>query len=189
MTRCFEDRQMCTLKQISFIIAELGFQESRFCTALSETCPWKGMSCLVFMISFEIVMRNSGSLQSVAKRSSQQGQRGSDQGVGGGQQPPRREIKLSSMSSMPRQERVEDPNAWKPKHASKSKEKDAKEGSETDELLKVVRGILNKITPSKYDKLLETFKELNIETEDQLSGVIKLFFEKVICNFPFLKCF
>merc|ERR1712071_170303 len=113
--------------------------------------------------------------KSVAKRSSQQG-------VGGGQQPPRREIKLSSMSSMPRQERVEDPNAWKPKHASKSKEKDAKEGSETDELLKVVRGILNKITPSKYDKLLETFKELNIETEDQLSGVIKLFFERLLMS-------
>lgn len=44
--------------------------------------------------------------------------------MGGGQQPPRREIKLSSMSSMPRQERVEDPNAWKPKHATKSKDKD-----------------------------------------------------------------
>ena len=25
---------------------------------------------------------------------------------------------------MPRQERVEDPNAWKPKHATKSKDKD-----------------------------------------------------------------
>ena len=38
------------------------------------------------------------------------------------QQPPRREIKL--MTSIARQERVEDPNVWKPKHAVKSKEDD-----------------------------------------------------------------
>merc|ERR1711911_574952 len=123
----------------------------------------------------------------VTKRSSQQGQRGGgDQGMGGGQQPPRREIKLSSMSSMPRQERVEDPNAWKPKHATKSKDKDKdkdkdnKEEAEKEELLKVARGILNKITPSKFDKLLEAIKALNIDTEDRLAGVIRLFFEKAV---------
>ena len=78
-------------------------------------------------------MRNIFWFQSVTKRSSQQGQRGGgDQGMGGGQQPPRREIKLSSMSSMPRQERVDDPNAWKPKHATKSKDKGNKEETETE---------------------------------------------------------
>ena len=50
------------------------------------------------------------------------------------------------------------------------------------ELLKVARGILNKITPSKFDKLLEAIKALNIDTEDRLAGVIRLFFEKVICH-------
>ena len=48
------------------------------------------------------------------------------------------------------------------------------------DLFKVVRGILNKITPSKFDKLLESIKSLNIDTEDRLAGVIKLFFEKAV---------
>ena len=64
------------------------------------------------------------------KRPSQQGPRGGDQGMGGGQMqrdgpPQRREIKLPS-SSLVRVERVEDPNVWKPKHAvAKPKEDDA----------------------------------------------------------------
>ncbi len=56
--------------------------------------------------------------QGLPKRNSQQGSR--DQGMGQQQPPPRREIKL--MNSLIRQERPEDPNVWKPKHASKSKE-------------------------------------------------------------------
>lgn len=47
-------------------------------------------------------------------------------------------------------------------------------------MLKTVRGILNKLTPSKFDKLLARIQALNIDTEDRLSGVIKLFFEKVL---------
>lgn len=58
-------------------------------------------------------------LQGLVKRNSQQGSRG-DQGMGQQQPPPRREIKI--MNSMIRQERPEDPNVWKPKHASKVKE-------------------------------------------------------------------
>ncbi len=67
----------------------------------------------------------AGKPQGLPKRSSQQGTRG-DQGMGGqGQGGPqmRKEIKLPSMSIM-RQDRPEDPNAWKPKHASKTKEKE-----------------------------------------------------------------
>ncbi len=57
-------------------------------------------------------------------------------------------------------------------------------------MLKTVRGILNKLTPSKFDKLLERIQALNISTEDRLSGVIKLFFEKVnlITKQPALFC-
>lgn len=50
----------------------------------------------------------------------------------------------------------------------------------SQEMLKTVRGILNKLTPSKFKKLLERIQALNIETEDRLAGVIKLFFEKVL---------
>lgn len=49
-------------------------------------------------------------------------------------------------------------------------------------MLKTVRGILNKLTPSKFDKLLARIQALNIDTEERLSGVIKLFFEKVFYN-------
>lgn len=45
-----------------------------------------------------------------------------------------------------------------------------------------VRGILNKLTPSKFEKLLVRIKAMDIDTEDRLSGVIKLFFEKVCPN-------
>lgn len=120
-----------------------------------------------------------------------------------GQQQPqvKREIRL--ISSMMRQERPEDPNVWKPKHASKSKEEKEnpdKSNTEVDnsfnelpnvyfiarilacvqELLKTVRGILNKLTPSKFDKLLIRIQALNIDSEERLAGVIKLFFEKVL---------
>lgn len=67
-------------------------------------------------------------LQGLPKRNSQQGSRG-DQGMGGmQQQQPRREIKL--MTSIARQERVEDPNVWKPKHAAKAKEDDPAKATE-----------------------------------------------------------
>ncbi len=46
-------------------------------------------------------------------------------------------------------------------------------------MLKQVRGILNKLTPSKFDKLLAKIQAMNIDTEERMDGVIKLFFEKV----------
>lgn len=111
------------------------------------------------------------------KRNSQQGSR--DQGMGQQQPPPRREIKL--MHSLIRQERPEDPNVWKPKHASKAKEeKENPDKASTEGMLKTVRGILNKLTPSKFDALLARIQALDIDSEDRLAGVIKLFFEKAV---------
>lgn len=128
----------------------------------------------VFTPPFVKIMPPKGGLP---KRNSQQGSRG-DQGMGGmQQQAPRREIKL--MTSIARQERVEDPNVWKPKHAAKGKDDDPTQ-IHTEELLKTVRGILNKLTPSKFDKLLTKIQALNIDTEERLAGVIKLFFEKAV---------
>lgn len=46
--------------------------------------------------------------------------------------------------------------------------------------MKTVRGILNKLTPSKFDKLLQRIQSLDISTEERLAGVIKLFFEKAV---------
>ena len=52
-------------------------------------------------------------------------------------------------------------------------------------MLKTVHEILNKLALSQFDVLLERIQALNISTEDQLSGVVKLLFEKVnlILNF------
>ncbi|XP_046441878.1 eukaryotic translation initiation factor 4 gamma 1-like isoform X2 [Daphnia pulex] len=111
------------------------------------------------------------------KRNSQQGSR--DQGMGQQQPPQRREIKL--MNSLVRQERPEDPNVWKPKHASKTKEeKENPDKASTEGMLKTVRGILNKLTPSKFEALLARIQALDIDSEDRLAGVIKLFFEKAV---------
>lgn len=49
-----------------------------------------------------------------------------------------------------------------------------------EDLCKRVRGILNKLTPEKFDPLLEQLQALNIDTNEKLSGVISLVFEKAI---------
>jgi hypothetical protein len=46
-------------------------------------------------------------------------------------------------------------------------------------MLKTVRGILNKLTLSKFETVLARIQALDIDSEDRLEGVIKLFYEKV----------
>lgn len=48
------------------------------------------------------------------------------------------------------------------------------------ELYKKFRGILNKLTPQKFDTLLERVKTLEINNQKRLEGVIDLVFEKAI---------
>lgn len=45
-----------------------------------------------------------------------------------------------------------------------------------------MRGILNKLTPEKFGKLVDTVKTMPINTTERLSAVIDLIFEKVGCN-------
>ncbi|KPI96105.1 Eukaryotic translation initiation factor 4 gamma 3 [Papilio xuthus] len=69
-------------------------------------------------------------------------------------------------------------DAWKPtrlKAASLSEEE-----FKTQELYKKFRGILNKLTPQKFDTLMEKVKTLEINTQSRLEGVIDLVFEKAI---------
>lgn len=42
-----------------------------------------------------------------------------------------------------------------------------------------MRGILNKLTPEKFGKLVDTVKTMPINTTERLSAVIDLIFEKV----------
>ena len=52
-------------------------------------------------------------------------------------------------------------------------------GSIQQEVLKKVRSILNKLTPQKFQTLMQQILELEINTEERLTGTIDLIFEKV----------
>ncbi|GBP96481.1 Eukaryotic translation initiation factor 4 gamma 1 [Eumeta japonica] len=69
-------------------------------------------------------------------------------------------------------------NAWKPSRF-KSDNVD-QEQRKTEEVYKKFRGILNKLTPQKFDTLMERIKKLEIDTQTRLEGVIDLVFEKAI---------
>ncbi|CAG4955067.1 unnamed protein product [Colias eurytheme] len=69
-------------------------------------------------------------------------------------------------------------DAWKP--ARLKKENLSKDELKTQELYKKFRGILNKLTPQKFDTLLDKVKSLEIDTQTRLEGVIDLVFEKAI---------
>ncbi|XP_023948132.2 eukaryotic translation initiation factor 4 gamma 3 [Bicyclus anynana] len=79
----------------------------------------------------------------------------------------REEVKLSKSK-----------DAWKP---ARLKKVDLNEEEvKTQDLYKKFRGILNKLTPQKFDTLLDKVKSLEITTQTRLEGVIDLVFEKAI---------
>lgn len=59
----------------------------------------------------------------------------------------------------------------------------------SQELYKKFRGILNKLTPQKFDALLDKVKTLEINTQSRLEGVINLVFEKAIDEPNFSKAY
>ncbi|KAJ8357843.1 hypothetical protein SKAU_G00206370 [Synaphobranchus kaupii] len=54
------------------------------------------------------------------------------------------------------------------------------ETARTQELLRQVRSVLNKLTPQMFQSLMKQVTELTIDTEERLKGVIDLIFEKAI---------
>lgn len=76
--------------------------------------------------------------------------------------------------------------AWKPsvKKPTQSRgeevEKEDPEQLKTQEVLKQLRSILNKLTPEKFKKLMKQVTELPIDTEERLKGATDLIFEKAI---------
>lgn len=72
----------------------------------------------------------------------------------------------------------ENANAWKPTHLTD--EDKSNEEKATDELLKRVRGILNKLTPEKFNTLVSQLRTLNIDSPRKLGGIIELIFEKAV---------
>ncbi|XP_017126105.1 eukaryotic translation initiation factor 4 gamma 3 isoform X2 [Drosophila elegans] len=75
----------------------------------------------------------------------------------------------------------ENENAWRPRALNKSDgDGDTKTTQEKDELVRRVRGILNKLTPERFDTLVEEIIKLKIDTPDKMDEVIVLVFEKAI---------
>ncbi|CAH2307769.1 eukaryotic translation initiation factor 4 gamma 1 isoform X3 [Pelobates cultripes] len=69
--------------------------------------------------------------------------------------------------------------AWKPPMKRANKDTN---NVKTQELLCKVRGILNKITPQTFQNLIKQLKDLSVETEYELKGVVELIFEKAIAE-------
>ncbi|KAJ8971141.1 hypothetical protein NQ314_000873 [Rhamnusium bicolor] len=70
-------------------------------------------------------------------------------------------------------------NAWRPARLNKG-EFATDDDKKTEELYKKVRGVLNKLTPQKFETLLSQIKSLHIDTAERLQGVIDLVFEKAV---------
>ncbi|KAK9501015.1 hypothetical protein O3M35_002151 [Rhynocoris fuscipes] len=77
-------------------------------------------------------------------------------------------------------------NSWKPsrnqEHINKSEEE-----FKTEKLLKAVRGILNKLTPQKFETLLNQILALPIDTNERLTKVVHLVFSKAVDEPSFSK--
>ncbi|KAK1901453.1 Eukaryotic translation initiation factor 4 gamma 3 [Dissostichus eleginoides] len=71
-------------------------------------------------------------------------------------------------------------NAWKPIMKRPEVVIDDPVVQNTQELFKKVRSILNKLTPQKFNQLMQQVTDLTIDTEERLKGVIDLVFEKAI---------
>lgn len=106
-------------------------------------------------------------------------QRSSQPGRGSQHEKPRIVIKPSPVSDV---ELHKVKNAWKPAIPTLTKKEveDTEDDKDIACLLKNVRGILNKLTPQKYEKLLDQIKTLKIDTEEKLKRVIELIFEKAV---------
>ena len=91
---------------------------------------------------------------------------------------PKRVIATSSLQ--PEIELKTTENAWKPElEQEKSKAVEAGE-MDTARLLKVFRGHLNKLTPQKYDSIIEKVKALDLADPERLASVIDLVFDKAV---------
>lgn len=70
-------------------------------------------------------------------------------------------------------------NAWKcgrmMMHSSSNEEE-----AETEELLKKTQGVLNKITPDNFDRLVTQAQDLLLHNDMYLQNIITIIFEKAV---------
>lgn len=70
-------------------------------------------------------------------------------------------------------------NAWRPARLNQGPDM-TEDDRKTADLYNKVRGILNKLTPQKYEILVGQVKNLQIDTVERLQGVIDLVFRKAV---------
>lgn len=134
-----------------------------------------------FMPNFASGGKNQSSSSSnrnqYPKRPSSQGQQQMQQGGGKGSRSGMIHVSLSLREDVKLNEST---NAWKPTFLTSNATVEHTDPNNIEALCKKVRGILNKLTPEKFDPLLEQLQALNINNSEKLSNVISLVFEKAI---------
>ncbi|XP_046742564.1 eukaryotic translation initiation factor 4 gamma 3-like isoform X8 [Diprion similis] len=115
--------------------------------------------------------------QSQSMRSSVPPKRGSQQGKPKNAKP----VIHLSLSLREDVKLRETENAWKPGRMKGSGATDnVEEDAKTEALYKRVRGVLNKLTPQKFNTLVNQVRALQIDSQEKLQGVIDLVFEKAV---------
>ncbi|XP_026465657.1 eukaryotic translation initiation factor 4 gamma 3-like isoform X2 [Ctenocephalides felis] len=107
-----------------------------------------------------------------------QSQRGKSGGSKGGSVSSKPGIIHVSLSLRDEVKLHETENAWKPSHMKNVNVND--DSRQTEELYKKVRGVLNKLTPQKFETLVRQVRDLDINTTERLKGVMDLVFEKAV---------
>lgn len=57
--------------------------------------------------------------------------------------------------------------------------------SDVDVALKTARGILNKLTPEKFEKLYDQFMEMKVSSVEILSAVVSIVYDKAVYEYEF----
>ncbi|KAF6198194.1 hypothetical protein GE061_007941 [Apolygus lucorum] len=124
-----------------------------------------------------------GGPQRIGPSISQSGIRGMGGGKGG-------YISVNSQFMVREPEPIlhKDPNGWKPTRLADNLEL-TEEQKQIEKLQKNVRGILNKLTPQKFDKLVGKILELPIDSEGHLREMVNLVFEKAVDEPSFSKAY
>ncbi|KAL2096291.1 hypothetical protein ACEWY4_008439 [Coilia grayii] len=92
-------------------------------------------------------------------------------------------VSLSDEVQLNRAEKAWKPTVWRGRGVGAEEEggvADAQEERQTEELLRRVRSVLNKLTPQMFQPLMKQITEMTIDTEPRLKGIIDLVFEKAI---------
>ncbi|XP_015120443.1 eukaryotic translation initiation factor 4 gamma 1 isoform X2 [Diachasma alloeum] len=96
----------------------------------------------------------------------------------GSKKPPKPNVIHVSLSLREDVKLRETENAWKPTRLKS--EMLPGEEAKSQALYKKVRSVLNKLTPQKFNTLVNQVRALEIDTQERLQGVIDLVFEKAV---------